>query len=108
VPNWPTTRRRKRRRPYRREYGAAHRAKRKALAPRVAAGEVDCARCQERIQPGQEWDLGHIDGDRLRYAGPEHRHSRDCSEGGNRATARHRKLREAYLNEGGRRRSRKW
>ena len=25
--------------------------------PRVAAGEVDCARCQERIQPGQEWDL---------------------------------------------------
>ena len=29
----------------------------------------------------------------VRHAGPEHRHSRDCGEGGNRATARHRKLR---------------
>ena len=67
------------RRPYRHEYGAEHRAKRRALAPQVAAGLVDCARCHERIRPGQEWDLGHVDGDRLRYAGPEHRHSRDCS-----------------------------
>jgi len=108
MPNWPTTRRRWKRKPYRREYGAAHRAKPRALAPLVAAGEVDCARCHERIQPGrQEWDLGHVDGDRLRYAGPEHRHSRDCSEGGNRATSRHRRLREMYL-EQTRRRSREW
>jgi hypothetical protein len=71
VPEWLTTRRRKRRRPYRREYGAAHRAKRRALAPLVANGVVDGARCHERIQPGQEWDLGHVDGDRLHHARPE-------------------------------------
>ena len=58
-----------------------------------------CARCHERIQPGQEWDLGHVDGDRLRYTRPAHRHSRDCGEGGNRATSRHRKLRERYLEQ---------
>ena len=107
MPKWAPTRRRKKPKSYRREYGAAHRAKRRALAPLVAAGAVDCARCHEPIQPGQEWDFGHVDGDRLRYAGPEHRHSRDCSEGGNRATARHRKLREMHL-EGGRRSSREW
>jgi hypothetical protein len=60
----------------------------------VIGGIVDCARCHQRIEVGQEWDLGHVDGDRLRYAGPEHGYSRDCSEGENRATARHRKLRE--------------
>jgi hypothetical protein len=96
------------RKPYRRQYSQAHRAKRKALAPGVEAGLYNCARCQQPILPGQEWDLGHIDGDRFRYAGPEHRHSRDCPEGGNRATSRHRKLREMYLEEGGRRRSREW
>ena len=72
--NWSTTRRRWKRKPYRREYGAAHRAKRRALAPLVASGEVDCARCHQRIQPGQEkpgdlifWDsylgpnqIGHV------------------------------------------------
>ena len=107
MPRWATTRRRWKHKPYRPEYGAAHRAKRRALAPQVEAGRVDCARCHQRIEPGQEWDLGHVDGDRQRYAGPEHRHARDCSEGGNRATARHRKLREMYL-EQTRRRSREW
>ena len=24
------------------------------------------------IQPGDDWDLGHIDGDKTRYRGPEH------------------------------------
>ena len=37
----------------------AHRAKRKALAPAVAAGLYNCARCGERIEPGEPWDLGH-------------------------------------------------
>ena len=74
----------------------------------VAAGFIDCAPCHEPIQPDQERDLGHVDGDRLRYAAAEHRHSRDCSEGRNRATSRHRKLRETYLEAGGRRRSREW
>ena len=76
MPRWATARRRWRPKPYRPEYGATHRAKRRALAPLVARGVVNCARCDEPIEPGQEWDLGHVDGDRLRYAGPEHRRSR--------------------------------
>lgn len=27
--------------------------------PRVAAGDVHCARCGLAIYPGQRWDLGH-------------------------------------------------
>jgi hypothetical protein len=108
MPRWATTRRRWKRKPYPRHYGQAHRAKRRALAPAVEAGLYTCARCRHPILPDQAWDLGHVDGDGLRYAGPEHRHSRDCPEGGNRATSRHRKLREMYLNETGRRRSREW
>ena len=81
-------------------YAQAHRAKRKALAPAVAVGLYNCARCGERIEPGEPWDLGHCDGDGLRYAGPEHRR---CS----RATGRHRKERELQL-ERERPRSRDW
>jgi hypothetical protein len=73
-----------------RGYGRTHRAVRTYWLPFVRAGLVDCARCGLKIEPGQEFDLGHVDGDRSRYSGPEHRHSRDCPEGGNRATARHR------------------
>jgi len=73
-----------------RGYGAAHQARRRMLAPLVAAGLAVCARCGLQIERGQAWDLGHVDGDRSRYSGPEHRHSKDCPEGGNRATARRR------------------
>jgi hypothetical protein len=56
-----------------RGYGAAHKALRKRWAPQVAAGHVACARCGRWISPHEPWDLGHIDGSRTQYAGPEHR-----------------------------------
>ena len=68
--------------------------------PAVAAGLYNCARCGERIEPGQPWDLGHVDGDGFRYSGPERR---SC----HRATARHRKERELLL-EQHRPRSQEW
>jgi hypothetical protein len=53
----------------------------------VEAGVVRCARCDELIEPGEPWDLGHVDGtERTIYSGPEHRR---C----NRATAKHRRCR---------------
>lgn len=54
-----------------RGYGGGHRSYRASLAPRVAAGEFNCARCGEPIGPGDSWDLGHTP-DRLGYIGPEH------------------------------------
>lgn len=72
-----------------REYGRRHRKLRQRLAPLVASGKALCARCGRLIAPGAAWDLGHVDDDRARYAGPEHQR---C----NRATA------------GRRRRSRRW
>jgi hypothetical protein len=46
----------------------------------VATGQIRCVRCGEVIASGEAWDLGHVDGDKTRYAGPEHR-------GCNRATS---------------------
>jgi ribosomal protein L24E len=68
------------------KYGTRHRAYRRVLARDVAAGRARCSRCGELIEPGESWDLGHVDGSTL-YAGPEHRR---C----NRATAAHRLERE--------------
>jgi hypothetical protein len=59
--------------PVARGYGTAHRLRRKALAPLVATGTVKCARCGKLIGRDTPWDLGHVDGDRSRYLGPEHR-----------------------------------
>lgn len=53
-----------------RGYGYAHRRHRTAAAPAVAAGEVRCWRCGERICPGEDWHLGHDDSGAER--GPEH------------------------------------
>jgi hypothetical protein len=50
-----------------------HRRQRKMLEPLVAFGTVKCARCGRLIGPDGPWDLGHVDGDKTRYAGPEHR-----------------------------------
>ena len=94
-----------------RGYGWSHQLRRKEWAPIVAAGSVKCARCGLPILPRQAWDLGHVDADRSSYAGPEHRHSRDCPEGGNRATKRHRAEREARrtsVDLGSARVSREW
>ena len=54
------------------------------------AGEAVCVRCGNAIDPLEPMDVGHVDGDPMTIAGPEHRHSRHCPEGGNRATSRHR------------------
>lgn len=66
-----------------RGYGRAHQELRKTWALKVDAGGVLCARCGDPIEPGSDWDLGHVDGDRSRYSGPEHS---SC----NRATSTHR------------------
>jgi hypothetical protein len=63
-----------------------HQKLRNRWARDVARGEVECARCGEPIWPEEPWDLGHVDGDKTRYAGPEHR---AC----NRATATHKDTR---------------
>lgn len=56
-----------------RGYGPTHRKARAQVAAIVLAGGVKCARCGELIRPGEPWDLGHVDGDKSRYSGPEHR-----------------------------------
>ena len=71
-----------------RGYGHHHQQLRKKWRPLVEAGIVTCARCGELIPPGASWDLGHVDGDRSSYQGPEHAR---C----NRATAAHRIARPA-------------
>ena len=53
-------------------YGHEHRQLRRELAPLVAAGLVNCARCGELIEPGTPCDLGHDDRDPRFYSGPEH------------------------------------
>jgi hypothetical protein len=64
-----------------RGYGAKHQALRRAWAPLVDAGLVDCWRCGRHITPGTEWDLGHDDVDRAVTHGPEHQ---ACNRGTNR------------------------
>jgi hypothetical protein len=55
------------------KYGARHKALRKGWARKVAGGGVLCARCGRPIEPGEPFDLGHVDGDPSRYQGAEHR-----------------------------------
>jgi hypothetical protein len=69
-------------------YGHGHRDYRQEVKREVEAGRVQCARCGQPILANQPFDLGHIDGDPSRYAGPEHARAADCPMGGNRATGR--------------------
>lgn len=57
-------------------YDAAHKRERERWRSTVERGEVDChaVRClmdERRIQPGDEWDLGH-DPTGTVWTGPEH------------------------------------
>ena len=57
-------------------YCHLHQLRRRAVAWKVEAGIVRCARCGELIKPGTPWDLGHVDGTNHQlYSGPEHRRS---------------------------------
>lgn len=53
-------------------YGIRHQREREKWRAKVDSGGVTCARCNEPIQPGRPWDLGHTD-DRTGWTGPEHR-----------------------------------
>jgi hypothetical protein len=53
-------------------YNTQYRRVRAALKAQVDAGLVDCWRCGHRIEVGEKWHLGHVDGDPTRIAGPEH------------------------------------
>jgi hypothetical protein len=64
-----------------RGYGNQHQRARKRWARIVAEGGAACARCGRAILPGMLWDLGHVDGDRTRYAGPEHRKCNRATSG---------------------------
>lgn len=54
-----------------RGYGTAHQKLRKRWVPKVAAGTVSCWRCGQRLNPLEDWDLGHDDLDRSITRGPE-------------------------------------
>lgn len=68
-----------------RGYGYEHKKLRKQLEPDVAAGRANCWRCGQRINPGEQWDLGH-NADRTGWAGPEHIGCNRATMGRERAT----------------------
>jgi hypothetical protein len=65
-------------------YGPGHRRVRAQWVSRVEAGRVLCARWGESINPGEEWDLDHVDGGEPgEYQGPSHsRCNRATNRGG--------------------------
>ena len=55
-----------------RGYGVQHQKLRASYQRRMTRGEVfTCWRCGLPVDP-HAWDLGHVDGDKSRYRGPEH------------------------------------
>ena len=53
------------------KYGVVHKTMRKRLAPVVARGTIECARCGELIGPDSKWHLDHRD-DGRGWLGPSH------------------------------------
>lgn len=82
-----------------RGYGRVHQRLRKAWDARVRTGTVRCARganclraiggIPDLIRPDEPWDLGHVEGDRHRYQGPEHRACNRGRAGVNKKKRRH-------------------
>ena len=73
--------------PAQRGYGPRHKRLRKQWEPHVRAGQAECTAplCMaerdggtRRIAPTAEWDLGHDETDRRKYAGPQHA---ECNRG---------------------------
>lgn len=58
-----------------RGYGVAHKKERERWRPIVQAGEALCARCDEPIDPEEDWHLDHTQ-DRTGYIGVSHA---DCN-----------------------------
>jgi hypothetical protein len=65
-----------------RGYDHKHEQTRESWQPHVNAGQVTCWRCNEPIEPGEPWDLGHDDHDRTITRGPEHANRCNRSAGG--------------------------
>lgn len=71
-----------------RGYGADHQAQRSKWLPTVKAGRARChakvcLKPSRRIDPTEEWDLGHTE-DRTSWTGPEHMQC-NRSDGGRRS-----------------------
>jgi hypothetical protein len=68
-----------------RGYEHVHQQLRKRWQRVVESGSAVCARCGLPIERGEFWDLGHVNGDKTRYAGPEHRR---CNRATNKGSAK--------------------
>jgi hypothetical protein len=53
-------------------WGHLHQQRRRQLEPLVRAGALNCGRCGQRIEAGQQWHLDHHDDRRLGYIGASH------------------------------------
>lgn len=80
------------------------RAARVALAPLVASGMAVCPRCRKRIEPGQQWQAGHVEDLALggATAGPMVPEHRSCGSSagailGNQLRARPRRRLASWL-----------
>lgn len=64
-----------------RGYGRDHIRERRTWEPKVAAGGVACRRCEEPIEPGEAWDLGHPDAHCAKPKAPEHERCNRATNG---------------------------